>query len=214
MKKTLIAACAVFALSLPATQPASAIDIKTLLGKAGDALNKTGDTLGNALEGVLTKSDLQLSDLCGSWQAAGSAVSFKSDNLLEKAGGVAAAAAIETKLDPYFAKYGLTGSQLTVNPDGTFTLKAGKVSLSGTITRNDDGSFEFNFSALGKIPVGSITAYVVKPPKKLKVMFDATKLKNLVSVIARYSGQSLAKTAASILDSYEGLCVGFQYAAI
>ena len=42
-------------------------------------------------------------------------------------------------------------------------------------------------------------------------MFDAKKLKDILSVAANFTGNSLAKTASGILDSYDGLCVGFAY---
>lgn len=167
-----------------------------------------GDALSNLVQGVFSKSDLTLEDICGEWTADGSAVSFKSDNLLEKAGGLAAAGAIENKLDPYYKKLGLNNAVLTVNKDGTFTL-ATKLKLSGTVKANGDGTFEFSFDALKLLKLGSLTAYVQKSGNHLDVMFDATKLKTLISGIAKVSGISIAKTAATLLDSYEGLCVGF-----
>lgn len=168
-----------------------------------------GDVLGNLVEGVFSKSNLTLNDVCGEWTAKGSAVTFKSDNLLEKAGGLAAAGAIENKIDPYYKKLGLDKAVLTIKDDGTFTLKA-KMSLSGTVTSNDDGTFEFDFKAMKSISLGKVTAYVTKSGNNLDVMFDATKLKKVVSAVAGVTGLSTAKTIAKILDSYEGLCVGFK----
>lgn len=42
-------------------------------------------------------------------------------------------------------------------------------------------------------------------------MFDASKLKSLISMVAGLTGNSLASTAGKLLDSYEGLCVGFAF---
>lgn len=187
--------------------PAYALDIKDLLS------GSTGETIGNIIEGVFTKSDLDVKDLAGTWQSTGSAVTFKSENFLQKAGGIAGAAAIESKLDPYFEKYGLIGSTLEVAEDGTFSLKVKKLTLKGTITKGD-GVFEFNFQAFGKVGLGKMTAYVEKSPSSLNVMFDASKLKTLVSTIATFSGMQLAKTASSILDSYDGACIGFKMKSI
>lgn len=197
---TLIAAAAIMA-------PVSAsADITDLL-KQG---SKIGDTLGNIVEGVLTKSDIQISDMAGQWTAEGSAVTFKGDNFLEKAGGVAAAATIESQLNPYFKKYGLTGGIVTIQEDGTFSMKFKNVTLNGTITKNDDQTFYFNFKAFGKMNLGKIKTYVEKGPKSLNIMFDATKLKQLISTVAGFTGNTLASTAGKILDSYEGMCVGFK----
>lgn len=183
---------------------ASAWSLKDALG--GGVL---GETVTNVLQGVFTKSDLTVEDIAGVWTTDGSAVSFKSDNLLQKAGGLAAAGAIEAKINPYFDQLGLNNAEMTIKDDGSFTLKAKMLTLQGTLASNGDGTFEFNFKAFGKVSLGKMTAYVQKAGNHVDIMFDATKLKNLTSGIASLTGISLAKTAAALLDSYEGLCVGF-----
>lgn len=201
MKKMIIGAVmAVFASGMTA----QAIDINSLLGNAGSAL-------GGVVEGLLTQSDITVEQMAGTWTATGSAVCFQSENFLQKAGGSAAASTIESKLDPYYKQYGLTGSTLTVDTDGSFTLKVKGMSLKGTITKTQDGNFEFAFIPFGSFKIGAVKAYVEKPMGGLDVMFDASKLKSLVSAIAGLSGNSLAKTAGSLLDSYDGLCVGFAF---
>lgn len=166
------------------------------------------DAFSNVLEGVFSKSELTLEDICGVWTADGSAVSFKSDNLLQKAGGLAAAGALESKLNPYYEKLGLKNVVLTINADGTFSLSS-KVPLSGTVKSNGDGTFEFNFQAMKLFSIGKVTAYVTKSGNHLDVMFDATKLKKIISGVAGVTGISTAKTIAKLLDSYDGMCVGF-----
>lgn len=180
-----------------------AFDLKDLLGGSGS-------TVSNMIEGVFSRSNIEVEDLAGEWTASGSAVCFKSDNFLKKAGGVAAAAAVETKLDPYFKQYGLTGAVFTIKPDGSFTLNVKKISLEGSIEKSGEGMFDFTFKALGKLPLGSFPAYVQKTSTSMDIMFDADKLRKLISVVASFSGSSLTKTASSLLDSYDGLCVGFK----
>ncbi len=171
-----------------------------------------GDALGNMLQGVFSKSDLSVYDICGQWTSKGSAVSFQSDNFLQKAGGTAAAGVIESKINPYFEKLGLNNAVLTIEADSTFTLKAKKFTLNGSIKSNGDGTFDFTFKALKSIKLGTVKTYVSKSGNNMDVMFDAKKLKNLISGIAKFTGISIAKTAASVLDSYDGLCVGFSMA--
>lgn len=183
---------------------ASAWSLKDALG-GGDV----GETVTNVLQGVFTKSNLTVQDICGEWATDGSAVSFKSDNLLQKAGGLAAAGAIEAKINPYFEQLGLNNATVVITDDGAFTLKAKKITLQGTLTANGDGTFEFDFKAFGKMSLGKLTAYVQKSGNHVDIMFDATKLKTITSAIANLTGISLAQTAASLLDSYDGLCVGF-----
>lgn len=172
-----------------------------------------GSTLGNLLEGVFSSSNITVQDMMGVWTSNGPAVTFKSDNLLKKAGGVAAAAAVEKELSKYYQQYGLNGTTITINSDGTFQMKLGKLlTLKGNITPNTEGKgvFDFNFTALGSMKLGSVKTYVQKTSKSMDIMFDATKLKNLISTVANYTGIKLAKTIGSLLDSYEGLCVGFR----
>lgn len=167
-----------------------------------------GGTLTNLLQGVFSKSNLTIDDIAGQWTSNGSAVSFKSDNLLKKAGGMAAAGAIEAKINPYYEKLGLTNAVLTIIDDGTFTLKAKLFTLSGTIETKGEGTFVFNFKVLG-MSLGSFNAYIQKSGNHIDVMFDADKIMRLVSGIAKVTNIKLAQTAASLLDSYDGLCVGF-----
>lgn len=195
-------------LTAPTTALAVEFDINDLLKQAGNAVSN--GTVTDMLQGVFSKSNLDIVDLTGIWQATGSAVCFKSENFLKKAGGAAAATALEQKLNPYFSQYGLTGAEFTVNTDGTFSLKIKKNSLSGTIEKSSNGMFIFNFKAFGKVNIGAIPAYVQKTTSSMNVMFDASKLKQLISTIASISGLQLAKTADNLLSQYDGLCVGFK----
>lgn len=171
-----------------------------------------GNTLTNLLEGVFSSSNITADDLCGVWTSNGPAVCFQSDGFLQKAGGIAAASVVENKLAPYYEQYGLNGAVITINTDRTFTMKTKMLTLRGTIEQsaNQKGVFEFTFTALGSFKLGSVTTYVEKTSNTMRLMFDATKLKNLVSMVAKYTGINLAKTLGTILDSYEGLCVGFR----
>lgn len=181
----------------------------SFVGMAQINLGSLGSTLGNIAQGVLSKSDLTVDDIAGEWTASGSAVSFQGDNFLKKAGGLAAAGVIEDKINPYFEKLGLNNAVLTIKDDGTFKLKVKSITLSGTLESNGDGSFIFAFSALGKVSLGKVNSYVQKSGNNMDVMFDAKKLMDIVSGVAKLTGISVAKTAASLLDSYDGLCVGF-----
>lgn len=183
---------------------AKAFDLSSILGNAGTAV-------GGIVEGLLTQSDIRVEQMAGTWTATGSAVCFQSENFLQKAGGSAAASTIESKLDPYYKQYGLTGSVMTIESDGSFTLKVKGISLKGQIEKSSDGNFNFTFTPLGSFKLGTIKAYVEKPLNGLNVMFDASKLKTLISGVAKLTGNSLAKTAGSLLDSYDGLCVGFAF---
>ncbi len=177
-----------------------------------DILKKGGtSSIGDILSGVLSTSDLKVEDLAGNWTSSGPAISFQGDNFLKKAGGVAAATAIKSKVQPYYDKYGLTGAKLAIDKTGTFELTIKKLKLKGTIAENpkSKGVFLFKFQAAGKINLGTLTTYVQKTSKTMDVMFDATKLISLVNAVANYSNISSAQTLAKLLSSYDGLCIGF-----
>ncbi|MCH5213952.1 MAG: DUF4923 family protein [Muribaculaceae bacterium] len=201
MKKLILLAAVMVA---TIATPSKALDLKSLLGKAAPAVS-------GVVDGLLTQSDITVSQMVGTWSATGSAVAFQSDNALKKAGGAAVASTIESKLNPYYNKLGLNNSTLTVESDGSFVLKVKGISLKGKIEKRSDGNFDFNFTPFGTFKVGKIKAYVEKPLKGLNVMFDASKLQTLLSSIAKLSGNSLASTVGNLLGSYDGLLVGFAY---
>ena len=179
-------------------------------GNSGSSKSGVGDILSGVIEGVFTKTNLTLADLVGEYQAQGPAVTFKSDNFLQKAGGIAGAATIESKLKPYYEQYGLNNMTLIVDQDANFTMKVKSLSLKGTISPQDsEGAFTFNFSVLG-INLGGFKAYIEKSGRNLNLMFDATKLKSFISTVAKLTGNSMASALSSILDSYDGACIGWK----
>lgn len=199
-------------------------DITDLLKNAAGAIKGDGSSdsskstalsgLQGLVEGLISKSDLTEDDLVGDWKYSAPAVAFQSDNLLQKAGGAAAAGVIEQKLAPYYAKVGIDRLTATFNADKTFKFKINRVTLTGTFEKDTDsetGDFIFTFKAAGKLPLGKFKAHVEKTGNsKLTITFDASKLISLVNAIASVSGQSTLKTVATMLNSYEGLNCGFE----
>ncbi|MCM1449914.1 MAG: DUF4923 family protein [Clostridiales bacterium] len=202
----------------------NAFDLKGALKKAASSANNADSTstgsnggLGGLLGGlgnILGVTDVNIKDLAGTWNYAKPAVAFKSDNLLKKAGGEAAASVLEGKLAPYYQKAGITSLQLTVNNDSTFTMAVKKVTLKGKLTKDEEGNFIFNFQALGKMNLGHLTSVITKSGNNIDVTFDASKLVSLVSKIAAVTGNSTVKTVSSLLESYDGLNAGFQLARL
>lgn len=200
-------------LLLPATS--YAWDLRDLLSKAGEGLTDGKSTVTDILDGVFSKSDLDVKDLVGTWTVKGSAVTFRSENFLQQAGGTAAASVVEKKLDPYYSKYGLTGASLTINKDGTFSLKMKKFTLTGTVTRQKDSktagaNFLFNFSKLGLTSIGEVDAFVSKSLTGMDIMFDASKLQTIMNAVASFSKMQTAQTLSTLLNSYDGICIGFK----
>jgi len=166
-----------------------------------------GATIGNLIEGVLSRSDVEIADMAGQWTIDGSAVAFKSEDLLAKAGGAAVAAKLQTDIDPYFQKYGLRGAVVTIDKDGNCSIKCRRGTINGVITKQGKGEFLFNIKMLG-MNLSSVPLYVRKTSQTMDLMFDVAKIKELMAIVAKLSGNSLAKSLDAILNQYEGIYVG------
>lgn len=201
---------------------ATPFDLKDLLNKgvaadsartssspADTSSDKSLGGLGSLLGNILGTGKIEVKDLVGTWDYSSPAVTFKSDNLLKKAGGAAASTVIEQKLKEYYKKAGIEGMTLTVEADSTFTMKLKRITVSGTIEKTADGNFRFNFKIGKKIPIGSMAAYISKAGNTVDITFDVSKLIVLVDKIAAFSGNSTLTGISKLLNSYDGLCAGF-----
>ena len=199
-----------FRIFLAAILILSATDVmsQTKAGKSGG--------LGDLLSGLANKfgvgsSSLTIEKMTGTWKYSGPPVSFKSDNLLLKAGGAAAATQVESKLEPYYRTAGLTSLVMTISEDSTFTFKAKMANLTGTISKNEkSGNFVFQFKALKKINVGSMEAYVTLNGDKMELTFDVSKLMTLIEKAGKLTGNSTIKGVSTLLNKYDGMTAGFE----
>lgn len=219
--KMAIVALGIALLSANAAQAQGLSDIFGALGNmiGGNSQSGNGQTsgnggdniLGNLLEGVFSSSNITVRDMAGVWTANGPAVCFQSENFLKQAGGKAAAAVVGKKISPYYNTLGLNGAVITIETDGTFSLKTKMVTLKGDITpvEGKKGVFSFNFSMLG-MRLMAVNTYVEKTSKSMSIMFDATKLVSLLSAISKVVNIQTLSAITKILDSYDGLCVGFR----
>lgn len=196
---------------------ASELDIKDVLNgvKNGGNGSSTTEKLAGLAGALLSSDKISIESLHGSWAYKAPAVTFKSDNLLKKAGGAAVSETIEGKLASYYSKLGFTRMTLVVNEDNTFEMKIKKMTLKGTITevtdKNSKANFVFSFKAAGKVSIGKLDTYVQKSALgTLSIMFDVSKLISLVEKASTLTNLSSAKTLSSALSSYDGMCAGFE----
>lgn len=171
----------------------------------------------SALEGLVnavTSTDkFEVASLEGTWKYVSPAISFKSDNALNKAGGAAASAAIESKLAPYYTKLGLSKVQIVFDAEGNFTISINKIKLTGTVTKDDDqGNLTFNFKANSSINLGKVSAAASKSATgQLTLTFDASRVISIVDKVASLSGNSTLSTLSSLLNSYDGVYAGAKF---
>lgn len=214
MKKGIIAIIAALIL---AVIPAHAFDIKDALKKIGakDSTSTSAGGLGSLLGNLLSTDKIDVKSMSGTWKYSAPAVSFKSDNLLKKAGGAAASSTITGKLAPFYKTAGFDKMTLTIAEDSTFSMKVRGITLKGTIEpatdQNSDANFVFNFKVAGKIKIGRMNTYVTKNAAgKMSIMFDVSKLITLVEKVSAFTGNSTLKSVSSLLSGYDGLCAGFE----
>ena len=181
-------------------------------GKSDTTQSKSGGLL-DAIGGLFG-GKTKIADMVGTWQYKSPAVSFKSDNLLKKAGGAAASAVVENTLAPVYRTTGFDRMVFTVAADSSFTMKVKMVTLKGKITtdvpKGSEANFMFDFKIAGKMSIGKMEAYVSKSGNNLSLTFDVTKLMNLISKAGSISGNSSLKTLSKLLESYDGMCAGFE----
>ncbi|MDE7452061.1 MAG: DUF4923 family protein [Paramuribaculum sp.] len=171
--------------------------------------------LKDMLGGLISSDKITVKSMVGTWNYSAPAVTFKSSNLLKKAGGAAASSAVESKLSPYYQKAGLTKVVLTVAEDSTFTMSMGKTTLKGTITTlsgsDSQANFVFNFKVGGKLPIGKMNTYVTKVgSNNLSVTFDVSKLVSIVEKAGSITGSSTISGITKVLQGYDGVCAGFK----
>ncbi len=219
MKKILAILALVFVMGAVAPE-AKAWNINDLFGGGAassdnnDSSRKSGG-LSDIISGVANalgagSGSLTVDKLVGTWSYVSPAVSFKSDNLLLKAGGAAAASQVEKKLEPYYKMAGLNSLVITIAQDSTFTFKARMVTLSGTLAKDaKSGNFVFQFKAFKKINVGSMESYIVMNGDKMDLTFDVSKLMTLMERAGNITNNSSIKTMSALLKQYDGMTAGF-----
>ncbi len=168
--------------------------------------------LGSILSNITATTNFSLDDLTGTWNYSAPAVSFESDNALQKIGGAAAATTIENKMATYYNKLGFNAIVLTIDADHNFTMTMKYGSLKGSIAKSEaaDGKLAFKFSALDKISLGEVAAMAKKSGSTLTLTFDISKLVEVLRTVNKYAKNSTLSTVESLLSSYDGIYAGFK----
>ena len=212
-----IALMALFAM-LILTQSCAQYNFDSALGSSSGANNESSSssssssssTLGNILGNIFASDKVELSQLVGTWNYYGPAVGFQSDDVLKKIGGSAASAAIEKELETYYNKLGLNNLILTIDENANFTLKAKLITFKGVIEKGDNGMFIFNIKELGSINLGRLEVYTTLSGKTLSLTCDAEKFVALAKKIMSITNNSTLQSVISLLESYDGVTVGFK----
>lgn len=215
IKRTILCVLAVMSLAFMPTQAQTLKDILGGLAGAAAKNDSAGSSnplgqLGSVISGFVASDKFTLDELEGTWKYEAPSVSFESENALKKAGGAAASAAVEKKLEPYYVKLRLNATTLTVDSLHNFDMKLGVARLKGTVEKTDDGQLIFNFKALGKINLGKMSAHAKKAGGTLYLTFDSTRLVQILTLVGGRLNISTLNAITSLLNSYEGVYLGFR----
>ena len=177
----------------------------------------TTNSNAQSLKDLLTKDNIEkvvgavtgksTTDITGTWQYSGSAISFESDNLLQKAGGAAAAGVAEEKLNEQLEKLGIKKGKMefTFSADSTFTVQVGKRKLPGTYTIDTTNQkINLKFAKL----LG-VNATLKATSSSMDLLFNSDKLLKIIVYISGKSSNSTLKTISSLAESYDGMMLGF-----
>ena len=155
------------------------------------------ETAQKVIDAVKEATALKFEDLQGTWQYKGAACQFKSEELLQKAGGIALA----------YEKAGIrTGNfSYTFNHDSTFTCQIGKKELKGTY------AYDSSNQILTLSYFGLLNTEVQLSGKKdgMTFLFNADRLLKLVTLLSGYSKSSTLSAVNKVAQQYDGMMLGF-----
>lgn len=170
---------------------------------------KESETLKNVVETV-TGQTFSV-DVTGTWTYSGTAVKFKSDDLLKSTAATLAASQVEEKLDEYVAKVGVKAGtfSFTFNEDKTFTASVKGKSFNGTYAVSED--FKTMTLQFGRtFSLKPFTASISATSSQLDLLFDADRLLELLGKLTASSSNSTLQTIGTVVNQYDGMQLGLE----
>ena len=180
-----------------------------VLGGNSNSSSSAGSSIINGiLNNVIGSGTFSKQDPCAhTWKYSKPGCAFTSENLLAKAGGEIAANKVEEKLGEYYSKFGFSGSNtyFTFKTDGTFAAKIDGKSWQGNYTF-DEKTHAIQMKGL----LLSMSGYATKTTNGISLLFDQTKLLNLIKTMGALKGSSTLSAIGTIANNYDGMRVGFE----
>ena len=180
-----------------------------VLGGNSNSSSSAGSSIINGiLNNVIGSGTFSKQDLCAhTWKYSKPGCAFTSENLLAQAGGEIAANKVEEKLGEYYSKFGFSGSNtyFTFKTDGTFAAKIDGKSWQGNYTF-DEKTHAIQMKGL----LLSMSGYATKTTNGISLLFDQTKLLNLIKTMGALKGSSTLSAIGTIANNYDGMRVGFE----
>ena len=180
-----------------------------VLGGNSNSSSSAGSSIINGiLNNVIGSGTFSKQDLCAhTWKYSKPGCAFTSENLLAQAGGEIAANKVEEKLSEYYSKFGFSSSNtyFTFKTDGTFAAKIDGKSWQGNYTF-DEKTHAIQMKGL----LLSMSGYATKTTNGISLLFDQTKLLNIIKTMGALKGSSTLSAIGTIANNYDGMRVGFE----
>lgn len=209
MKKTLTKTLLVTALTLCANGANAQFNdiLKNAASKVQSAASNTNNSTLSAISSIISSKLIpNSSQIVGTWAYKEPAVMFTSSNALKSAASSVVSKNIETKLQGYLSKVGISEGKMTITfaDDKSFYVsRSGKKVATGTYSLTDsDVTLTFK---------GRRTPCKVTPQLNngtLVIVMDVTKLKTFFEGIG--SNVSQLATVTSLLKTMDGMKVGIR----
>ncbi|MFI3266466.1 MAG: DUF4923 family protein [Rikenellaceae bacterium] len=173
----------------------------------------SSSTVKDVVTSVTGGQTLSQDNILGEWTYLKPAAQLNSDNVLTSAAGTLATSEVESKLEEYCSKVGLTAStfKFTFESDNTFTCTVKTKNLSGTYTiDSNSNTLTLKFGVYSTINLGSITADVSLLTDSMSLLFQADSILSLISKVSSISSNSTLELLSSLSEQYDGLMLGFE----
>lgn len=173
--------------------------------------SSTGSSIiSGILNNVIGSATFSQAELCAhTWKYSKPGCAFTSENLLAKAGGEIAASKVEEDLSKYYSKFGFSNSNtyFTFKTDGTFAAKIDGKSWNGTYTF-DEKTHAIQLKGL----LLSASGFATRTANGISLLFEQKKLLTLVKTLSKLNltGSTTMSAVSSIVDSYDGVRIGFE----
>ena len=184
-------------------QTTSAQSLKNLFSK---------DKLKNVVENVTGLDlDKENATIKGTWKFSGTAVNFKTDDILKKAAAKIAVEAVENKLDEVVQKIGITPGlfSFTFTANNTFTITFKKKNIEGTYALSSDKKkLTLTFGRFTKL--GTMDIDVDLGSKEMELLFKAKNLIELLDKIASSGSNDALKALSILVEAYDNIYLGLE----
>lgn len=170
------------------------------------------ETVGDVVSG---KGSGTTFDIKGTWKYQGVAIGASSENVLANVAATASTGKIEQQADNLLAKAGIKAGAATFvfKEDGSFVLKASKLNIPGTWTK-DGNKLTLNFA---KVVTFKLVGTIKTTSDGFQVLFNSGKfldfIKMVLEAVGKYTSNNATITSLqTALANVDDLKLGFKLA--